>query len=99
MKHYTHLTPEQRYQIYNGLEEGCSQQTIAAGFISVVILQEHLSMGVVVFVEVRHKPKLGMFAGFDLFVFLALMLPVADQISLDCAVFAVLSHGILRIVS
>ena len=30
MKHYTHLTPEQRYQIYNGLDEGCSQQTIAA---------------------------------------------------------------------
>ena len=56
-------------------------------------------MGVVVFVEIRHKPKLGMLAGFDLFVFLALMLPVADQISLDCAVFAVLSHGILRIVS
>ena len=30
MKHYTHLTSEQRYQISNGLKEGCSQQTIAA---------------------------------------------------------------------
>ena len=29
MKHYTHLTSEQRYQISNDLKEGYSQQTIA----------------------------------------------------------------------
>ena len=29
MKHYTHLTSEQRYQISNGLKQGYSQQTIA----------------------------------------------------------------------